>query len=51
MAHGVDKISQLFFSFLNALVKETFGDVYKDPMADLMKLQQKALVTKYHEAF
>lgn len=43
MAHGVDKISQL--------IKETFGDVYMDPMADLMKLQQKALVTKYHEAF
>jgi len=30
---------------------DRFGDVYEDPMADLMKLRQTGSIIEYHEEF
>jgi len=45
----VDKLPPL--EEYTKIVLERFGEVAKDPMADLMKLRQKGFVPNYHEEF
>jgi hypothetical protein len=46
---GFDKLPS-WEEYMNILL-DRFGEIYEDPMADLMKLRQKGSVGEYHEEF